>query len=142
MKKGISPLIATVLLIGFVVAIGAIVMLWGKGFVTERAEKSGELSKAQLDCTQVNLKFLNLVSGRVTFENRGTVDINAFKVKYYGVSADVKDFEDIYAEVPPLGRIEIPGKGANSIDVIPSIKPKGFGAPLVPCSDKHKKVNL
>ena len=30
-KKGISPLIATVLLIGFAVALAAVVMTWGLG---------------------------------------------------------------------------------------------------------------
>ena len=34
-KKGVSPLIATVLLMAFAIALGAIVMTWGKNYVKE-----------------------------------------------------------------------------------------------------------
>ena len=36
-RKGVSPLIATVLLIAFAVALGALVMSWGKEFVQDTA---------------------------------------------------------------------------------------------------------
>lgn len=139
-KKGISPLIATVLLIGFVVAIGAVVMFWGKGYVEERTEKEGELSKAQLECTKINLKVIG-TDGDITVENRGDVDIDAFKVKYYGGDYDGK-LDEVYTKVPPMGRAYIPSRLADQVDVIPAIKPEGVGAPLLPCSDKHKLVNL
>jgi len=139
-KKGISPLIATVLLIGFVVAIAAIVMLWGKGFIEERTAKEGALSKAKLDCTNINIKFIKIdESGHVVIENRGIVEVNAFKVKYYG---GPDTLIEMYMSVKPLGRINIPTSGADRMDIIPAIKPKGVGAPLVPCSDKHKLVNI
>lgn len=34
-KRGISPLVATVMLIAFAVALGAVVMNWGKGYIQE-----------------------------------------------------------------------------------------------------------
>lgn len=139
MKKGISPLIATVLLIGFVVAIAAIVMLWGKGFIEERTAKEGALSKAKLDCTNINIKFIKIDGGYVIIENRGNVEVNAFKVRYYG---GPDKLIEIYIGVKPLGRINIPISSAERMDIIPAIKPKGVGAPLVPCSDKHKLVNI
>ena len=40
-KKGISPLMATLLLIGFAVALGAIVMNWGRG-IEETSLQLGE----------------------------------------------------------------------------------------------------
>ncbi|MBS3158744.1 hypothetical protein J4206_05650 [Candidatus Woesearchaeota archaeon] len=43
-KRGISPLIATVLLVAFAVALGAVVMNWAKG--VEEAETSGGESVA------------------------------------------------------------------------------------------------
>ena len=53
--KGVSPLIATVLLIGFVIALVAVVMLWGKSFIMEKAAKEGSLSQKQLDCVRIEI---------------------------------------------------------------------------------------
>lgn len=37
-RRGISPLVATVLLIAFSVALGAVVMSWGESYIEQRAE--------------------------------------------------------------------------------------------------------
>ncbi|MBU3941940.1 MAG: hypothetical protein KKF74_03435 [Nanoarchaeota archaeon] len=50
-KKGVSPLIATILLIAFAVALGAVVMSWGKNVESSSAEL---LSIEK--CANVNLK--------------------------------------------------------------------------------------
>jgi len=139
MKKGISPLIATVLIIGFVVAIGAVVMLWGRGFVKERTEKEGALSEAKLNCNSIDLKVVDTSQDEVTIENRGSVSIGGFKIKFYDGSTDVKE---LYIEVKPMGRAVIRSEGATKMDIIPAIKPEGVGAPLVPCSDEHKLVEI
>ncbi len=125
-KKAISPLIATVLLIGFVVAIGAVVMIWGKGFITERAQKEGALSQAQLDC---NLVEIDLEGDYII--NVGSITIGGFIIRGNGVS---KDYE----------KLEIMGSRYYSLDhgdeIIPCIQPEGAGAPLVPCSGKAIKL--
>lgn len=51
-KKGISPLIATVLLIAFAVALGAVVMNWGRSYVEDMSEKSAETSNTKVACAQ------------------------------------------------------------------------------------------
>jgi len=50
-KKGVSPLIATILLIAFAVALGAVVMNWGKSVESP----SAELISTE-KCAKVNLK--------------------------------------------------------------------------------------
>jgi flagellin-like protein len=52
-KKAVSPLIATVLLIAFAVALGAIVMNWGESFVRETQETAEEASEGRLECTMM-----------------------------------------------------------------------------------------
>jgi len=52
-KKAVSPLIATVLLIAFAVALGAIVMNWGESFVRETQETASEASEGRLECTMM-----------------------------------------------------------------------------------------
>lgn len=54
-KKGISPLIATLILIAFSIGLGAIVMSWGKGYVEARAEFVGQVTAAPLGCGSIQL---------------------------------------------------------------------------------------
>lgn len=56
-KKGVSPLIATVLLIAFAVALGAVVMNWGRSYVSETAENVRTKSDRDVKCSQdVNIE--------------------------------------------------------------------------------------
>lgn len=50
-KRGVSPLIATVLLIAFAVALGAIVMNWGRTYVEDTQEFAREGSEGDLVCS-------------------------------------------------------------------------------------------
>jgi len=82
-KKGISPLIATVLLIGFVVAIMVLVFLWGKNYIEELAQKRGLLAEKEQQCTQVKLEVLRACwSGRTVSElvirNNANLPIHKF----------------------------------------------------------------
>jgi len=50
-KKGVSPLIAAVLLIAFTVALGAIIMTWGRGFVQQQTDTVNSESAQQMTCS-------------------------------------------------------------------------------------------
>jgi len=49
-KKAVSQLIATVLLIAFAVALGAVVMNWGRGYVEDTANTARERGDAEVKC--------------------------------------------------------------------------------------------
>ncbi len=49
-RKAVSPLIATVLLIAFAVALGAVVMNWGRGYVEDTANIARERSDTEVRC--------------------------------------------------------------------------------------------
>ena len=60
-KKAVSPLIATVLLIAFAVALGAVVMNWGRGYVEDTANIARERSDTEVTCTaDVTLAFVEI----------------------------------------------------------------------------------
>ena len=60
-KRGLSPLIATVLLVGFSVAIVALVIVWGTNYVKEVQEKEGGIAEGKLNCaTDVEINILNV----------------------------------------------------------------------------------
>lgn len=60
-NRGISPLIATVLLIAFSVALGAVVMSYGQAYVEEQAAfVQGGLEVAASACDEVDLQLITI----------------------------------------------------------------------------------
>ncbi|GEM_PF-1092593 len=93
-KKGISPLIATVLLIGFAVALAAVVMTWGLDFVQDTADTTKEQTQNTLICsTELSFAISDVNadpgSESVTIDNRGQIDIQSLVVRVYGATGVV-----------------------------------------------------
>ena len=84
-KKGITPLIATVLLIGFTVALAGIVITWGGGFV-ERIQSGTDERTAQ---TLASISDLRLEIEKVTcpdtisIENKGNLRIERSLLRFF-----------------------------------------------------------
>lgn len=57
-RKGISPLIAAVLLLAFVMAVGALVSEWGNELVMDSTDKNTEDQKQLLDCSSKSIEFV------------------------------------------------------------------------------------
>jgi len=88
MKRGISPLVASVLLIGFVVILAAVVMNWGGSFIRNTTEQTGETSEAQLGCiSNVNLEVNNvcLLGKKIRFSinNKGEDTVDSFNFRVF-----------------------------------------------------------
>ncbi|MBS3146482.1 hypothetical protein J4471_02180 [Candidatus Woesearchaeota archaeon] len=99
-KKGISPLIATILLIALVIAIALIVWFWYAEFLKQEIEKGGQKAIAEGECTLAaefsvssaecfvdnsdpdpsKWKYNVLINIR----NEGKIDIEDFRVRIYG----------------------------------------------------------
>ncbi|HLD15324.1 MAG TPA: archaellin/type IV pilin N-terminal domain-containing protein [Candidatus Nanoarchaeia archaeon] len=78
MKKGISPLIASILLIGFTVALAVVVFNWGISFVQEAQENVGKTTESALLCTnKLNFEIskVDCINEKITVENNGEIDI-------------------------------------------------------------------
>lgn len=55
-KKAISPLIATVLLIGFTIVLAAVVMQWGGSFVRQLTQQQAVTTTTATECMQVGFE--------------------------------------------------------------------------------------
>src|SRR3989344_3348060 len=91
-KKGVSPLIATVLLIAFAVALGAVIMNWGRGFVQERTADVDKTTKIETGCAlDVNIK-VSQISGtpQLCYGGGGTTGYIEFTLDNQG-RKDVKE---------------------------------------------------
>ncbi len=78
-KKGISPVIATVLLIAIVVVIAAIIFIWASNFVSEDIQKFD--SSIKNACADVDLEISEVTSGYLNVVNRGDVPVFALNLK-------------------------------------------------------------
>ncbi|MBI2208680.1 hypothetical protein HYU50_04245 [Candidatus Woesearchaeota archaeon] len=67
-KRGVSPLIATVLLISFAVALGSVVLNWGKNL---------DISRSGDACSGAAIKIRNIGEGEVCYSGSGSnISIN------------------------------------------------------------------
>ena len=91
-KRGVSPIVATVILVGFAVVITSIVMLFGGDLIEDLKEKSGTDIQNTLQCDSMSFKVTDLVQGnRIKLTNTGQQDINAFLIRYIGSDAESID---------------------------------------------------
>lgn len=87
LKKGVSPLIATILLIAFAVALGSVVMNWGLSLNLGSVDK----------CRNVEIRIRNIDLAEVCFggfgengyinfiiDNSGTIDVNGLAIWIVG----------------------------------------------------------
>ncbi|MEM4263982.1 MAG: archaellin/type IV pilin N-terminal domain-containing protein [Candidatus Woesearchaeota archaeon] len=58
-KKGVSPLIATILLIVFSIALGAVVMSWGEAYIEEKAEFV-QTAETGTGCSSAHFSLVNI----------------------------------------------------------------------------------
>ncbi|HUW44144.1 MAG TPA: archaellin/type IV pilin N-terminal domain-containing protein [Bacillota bacterium] len=79
-KKGVSPVIATVLLIAMAIIIGLIIFLWFRGLTQEAITKFER--NIELVCEDVEfISSYSLTLGKLAFENSGNVPVYDFNIK-------------------------------------------------------------
>jgi len=84
-KKGLSPVVATVLLIAIVIAIGLIVFLWFKG-ITQEAITKFDGQNVKLVCDKVGFEAA-YSHGNIQLKNTGNVPVYQFKAKMQGAGS-------------------------------------------------------
>lgn len=94
-KKGISPLIATVLIIGFVIVLAALVMQWGTSLFEGIKEDTAVSSEVNLICSTglTNLKINSAVyttgTLAVTVDNSNEQEVSGFLFRFHDNSDTV-----------------------------------------------------
>lgn len=161
MKRGISPLIATVLIIGFVVGVAAVIMTWGQTFVKSLQERTEEQTVQFQKCSpsQVifDIKNACLIGHTIKFtiDNRGSEAINYFIVRKEGEKGSETSRTSNGLAGLGIANIEAPysyefGEIVKSVELLPAIKVedrevagRSFEGGEVVCSNiQVKKENL
>jgi len=147
-KKGISPQIATVLLIAFVIAIVVLIILWGKHYIEERAAKQGKLAEKQLECERVQITIVKATRTGGTLsigiKNLKDIPIGKFTFRIEGEKTEVIESKEklngLEVREYQVEFTEDVIKSVDKVDIIPWLKvATGY---YVPCSNKHVVVNI
>lgn len=134
-KRGISPLIATVLIVGFTIALAAIVITWGQTFTRQLQQETETSSNQQIICaTEVVFEITDacrLASPNVAFtvKNDGQRNIVEWRARYYD-RADAVGQNTIATAVNSLAittmNVNVAGPatwaGVKLVELIPVIK--------------------
>ena len=102
-KRGLSPVIATVLLISLSLALAIIVFFWARSFIAERVQKQGQEIGAFCEQTVFNVEAVKDATNNINIylTNTGNVPIYGIEVrsKKIGEVAVVETFvnKNIYA---------------------------------------------
>jgi flagellin-like protein len=97
--KGISPLVATVLLIAFTVAVAGIISVWLTGFARTSTSTVGKESERQLICSYaaISLRSVKYSTSSSTLsgilENSGSVAIGNLSLQIIYANATTQKFE-------------------------------------------------
>ena len=145
-KKGVSPVIATVLLIVLVVVISAVIFLWFNNLNEEAVTKFGD-KNIKIVCDDVQFQ-LDYNDNSLSIFNSGNVPIYNFKIKveipgsYITQSlAEISSWQDTgldqgksFFEENILGDVESPG----SLTFIPELAgSSNSGEKIHTCEERH-----
>ena len=144
-KRGISPVIATVLLIAMVIVIGLIIFLWFRGIIEEEGTKF-EGKNVKLVCADVKFD-ASYSKGVLSILNTASVPIYKMKMKIYkDGSHSTKEIEGSW---PPTGLnpggafsedISSDTSGVNKITLIPVLMASSSGGKKAyTCEDQYGK---
>lgn len=127
-EKGLSPVVATVLLVAMVIVIGLIIFLWFRGLTQEAVTKFGG-TNIELVCEDVDFS-ASYTAGSLFISNIGNVPIYGFKVVVRGFgSFDTFDLaEDLDSNWPAVGLRQ--GGTYSTPDL--SSELEGFEVTLIP----------
>ncbi|MFA5887722.1 MAG: archaellin/type IV pilin N-terminal domain-containing protein [Candidatus Nanoarchaeia archaeon] len=159
LRKGISPLIATVLIIGFTVALAAIIMTWGTTFSKGIQKSTEATSDERMACAQeVQISLASACVGtntiNMTIKNDGSKDIVNMTARFYTGASAVSTASLPFATgstvvIPAFGIITPSVTGASMtapitdattikyVEIIPVIK---VGEKDVTCSEAVENV--
>jgi len=84
-KRGLSPVIASVLLILLVLVLASLIFLWARGFISEQIEKFGQPIDAVCSSVNFDVDRIEVLTGNDILEvvNRGDIDIYHLDVKMF-----------------------------------------------------------
>ncbi len=121
-KRGISTLIATVLIIGIGVLIATALFVWAMGFSADIQEGATEKNKETMDCakTKLNLRYGCLESDNIKLmlENQGQIALEGLNIRVIGNSGGYREVLQQKLEIAGLTQLNVERQDVGKLKVI------------------------
>lgn len=145
-KKGLSPVVATVLLVAIVIVIGLIVFLWFRG-ISEEAITKFDGTNVKLICEEVEFD-ASFAGGVIYVSNSGNIPIYKMKARIFSDTTGTQSTEYIGGDGswPELGinqggtysgALPTPVSGDNILLVPVLLGSSEKGDKSYTCEDRH-----
>ncbi|MEM4271536.1 MAG: archaellin/type IV pilin N-terminal domain-containing protein [Candidatus Pacearchaeota archaeon] len=142
-RRGLSPVIATVLLVSLVVILGVVIFLWARSVIPEVIEKNGEAIENA--CAEVQFE-ISYVGFSLSIENIGNIPIygvEIYRKTAFGKESIASLFGGEYiiksGERREFSSNEVDLSGADEIVVIPILlgTDSSGGKTAVACDEQY-----
>ena len=100
-KRGVSPLVATILLVAFSIGLGALVMSWGEEYIEQKAEFVQGIEEARIGCDAVDFNLIKIGGVPQACRTADTIELwidNGPNMDLYNIHARVAGFNDVYVD--------------------------------------------
>ena len=148
MKKGLSAIVSTILLIVFVISLGVMVMSWSRGLLSKSIKTSETKIGSELECDDVKIKLEPIEGNKIVIKNNGNKDLYGYIIRKMdenkNVIVDDKNkittpVESYSADTYNYGSNvdagdKIFGDSVKKIEIIPKISIEG--GEIVDCTNK------
>jgi len=118
-KRGLSPVIATVLLISLSLVLAVGIFVWANAFIGEQALKNN--SPIEDSCGDIDFE-AEYLNGRIDIVNRGNVPLHGISVRESGFGSVIETgiFDDVTITSGQTGSIKT-GTLSGNVIVVPII---------------------
>jgi len=150
-KKGLSPVIASVLLIMLVLVLASLIFLWARGFITEQVEKFGQPVTNLCTSVDFDVELVEVGSGyNLEVVNRGNLDIFQLDIKKFKAGNSetgkfkfpINSQESVTEDVKiTMEDNTLPEKITIYPNLVGTVKGKSSNKAIV-CSDQGKDIVL
>lgn len=119
-RKGVSELVATVLLIVFVASVVVLAITWIRGMVTNEQKRGETLSKEVASCADINMKVYDVVMKpaqnltTLSVRNRGQDSFKVTRIELVGSGDAFTLYETNDGEIPAGGTVDFVVPGAEA----------------------------
>ena len=115
-KKAVSPIVVTVLLITFVIALGVVINAWMRATVQTYVDEGEKDIQAGIGCLNVKMQ-LEKDTNKIYIKNNGEVELSGYSaVLYQGEISNVFNHQNI--NITKYNAVEYPPVGGETITVL------------------------
>jgi len=100
-RRGVSPLVATILLVAFSVGLGALVMSWGEDYIEQRAEFVQGVEEVKVGCEAVDFSIIKIGGSPQICRTGNTIEAwidNGPTIDLYNIHTRIVGKDNVYVD--------------------------------------------